>query len=180
MKELSYFGKVFELYIGQIELDQIVSDLADRINKHYAPIDSPLVLISILDGSFIFMADLIRKLRLDVEVQFVKLKSYEGTSSKGEVAHILKLSKSLENKHALIIEDIIDTGLTIEMLLEELKKKMPMSIKVCSLLSKPEVHNDIIHIDFIGKELPPEFVIGYGLDINGKARHLPDIYKLKV
>ena len=180
MKEVIYFEKTFELYIHQEELDKIVSHLANKINEHYANIDHPLVLISILDGSFIFMADLIRKLNLDVEIQFVKLKSYEGTSSRGEVAHILKLSKSLKNKHALIIEDIIDTGLTIEVLLEELKKKEPQSLKVCTLLSKPDVHNDIISIDFIGKNLPPEFVIGYGLDINGKARHLPDIYKLKV
>lgn len=180
MSLVKFEGKTFEKFILSEEIKSITNRLAQDINTYYKDFKEDLVFISILDGAFIFMADLVRLITIDIEIEFVKLKSYEGTSSRGEVAHLLKLQKSIEGKHILVIEDIIDTGLTIEIFLEELAKKKPASVKICSLLSKPDVHNDIVTIDFIGKEIEPEFVIGYGLDINGKARNLADIYKLKV
>lgn len=180
MNDVNYEGKAFEKFISSQEIKSITNRLAHDINTYYKDFKEDLVFISILDGAFIFMADLVRLITLDIEIEFVKLKSYEGTSSRGEVAHLLKLQKPIEGKHILVIEDIIDTGLTIEVFLEELLKKNPASVKICSFLSKPDIHNDIVTIDFLGKEIPPEFVIGYGLDINGKARNLEDIYKLKV
>lgn len=173
-------GKDFQQFISKDEINKITNTLAQEINEYYKDLKEDLILISILDGSFVFMADLVRSITLDIEIEFVKLKSYEGTTSRGEVAHLLKLQKNIEGKNILVVEDIIDTGLTIEVFLEELVKKNPNSVKVCSFLSKPDSHNDIIKIDFLGKEISPEFVIGYGLDINGKARNLPNIYKLKV
>lgn len=180
MNTVKYFGKTFEICISEEEIKSIVNKIAEEIDKAYSEINEPLILISILDGSFIFMADLIRQLKIDVEIEFVKLQSYEGTSSRGEVAHLLKLTKSMQGKHVLVIEDIIDTGLTIDIFLEELKKKETASIKVCALLSKPDAHNDIVPIDFVGKEIKPHFVIGYGLDIDGLGRNLSSIYKLKI
>ncbi len=175
-----YDGKAFELFISEEKISDTVDRLAQDISKHYAHINEPLVLISILDGSFIFMADLIRSLDLEVSIQFVKLKSYQGTTSRGEVAHILKLQEDIKGKYVLVIEDIVDTGLTLEVFIEELRKKEPAEIKVCSLLSKPEVHNNIIDLDFVGMEIPPDFIIGYGLDLNGLGRQLPEIYRLVV
>jgi hypoxanthine phosphoribosyltransferase len=180
MREVSYNDKIFEMFISQDQLQNIVSRLADEINDAYVSSDAPVVLISILDGSFIFMADLVRKIRIPVSIQFVKLQSYEDTTSRGEVAQLLKLQSSLTGKHVVVVEDIIDTGLTLEVFQEELNKKNPLSVKICTLLSKPEVHNDIIDIHFVGQEIGPDFVIGYGLDINGEGRQLPHIYRLKV
>lgn len=180
MNEVSYNDKIFEVFIPQEKIQSIVTRLAEEISTTYASSDEPIVLISILDGSFIFMADLVRKIRIPVTIQFVKLKSYEDTSSRGEVAQLLKLQTSLINKHVVVVEDIIDTGLTLEVFQEELKKQNPLSVKICTLLSKPEVHNDIIDIHFVGQEIGPDFVIGYGLDINDEGRHHPDIYRLKI
>jgi len=180
LETIDYFEKTFEVYITKAELEKTVQRIAGEINQFYAHVKEPIIFISILDGSFMFMADLIRAISIDVEIEFVKLKSYDGTSSRGEVAHYLKVARSLKGKHILVVEDIIDTGLTIDVFLEELRKKEAADIKVCALLSKPEVHNDIIDIDFTGKEIGPEFVIGYGLDIDGLGRNLPDIYKLKL
>ncbi len=180
INEVTYGDKTFEVFISQEEIQVILNRLAGEINDAYADISEPIVLISILDGSFIFMADLVRKLSVPIEIQFVKLKSYEDMTSRGEVAHLLKLQTSLTGKHVLVVEDIIDTGLTLEVFSEELKKQNPLTIKICTLLSKPEVHNDIIDIDFVGKEIGPEFVIGYGLDIDEAARQLPHIYRLKI
>lgn len=180
MKSVELQNKTFELFIDQERINTAVKKIASEIDAYYKNKPEPIVLISILDGSFIFMADLVRYIQKDLEIEFVKLKSYEGTNSRGEIAHLLKLSKSLKGKHAIVVEDIIDTGLTIDVFLEELEKKDSLSIKVCTLLSKPDIHNDIVNIDFLGLEIPPDFVIGYGLDIDGLGRNLPDIYKLKV
>jgi len=180
LEQVSYQGKTFVSFITKDEIQTIIKRLAREIEASYADIKEPIILISILDGSFVFMADLVREINRDIEIEFVKLKSYDGIRSRGEVAHHLKLTRSLVGRHILVVEDIIDTGLTIDHFLGELKNKNTASIKVCALLSKPEVHNDLIPIEFLGKEIPPEFVIGYGLDIDGLGRNLPRIYKLKV
>ena len=179
MDIVTYFDKVFSLYISKEELNQILDSLALHINDHYKHVDGEVILVSILDGSFIFMADLVRRLDFDFEVEFVKIRSYEGTESLGEVELLLELQKDIKGKHVLVVEDVIDTGLTIERFITQINGQSPASIKVCALLSKPDVHNDIIHIDYIGKEIPPAFVIGYGLDIDGKARNLDAIYQLE-
>ena len=172
--------KTFVKYIPATEIDQIVQKLAEEINAHYNKFQLEIILVSILDGSFIFMADLVRKLSFPHKIHFVKLKSYEDMDSSGEVKVLLDLNVDVTGKHVLIIEDIVDTGLTLESFKGKLNKSDPLSVKLCTLLSKPEVHNDIVHLDFVGKEIPPEFIVGYGLDLNGLARNLPDIYKLKV
>lgn len=177
---VTYQDKVFEKSISSTEIERLVAKLASEINMAYQEFQMEVILISILDGSFIFMADLVRKLDFDHQIHFVKLKSYEDTESSGEVEYILDLRVDVKGKHVLVIEDIIDTGLTLESMVGKIKKAGPLSVKVCTLLSKPEVHNDIVNVDFVGQEIGPDFLIGYGLDINGQARNLPSIYKLKI
>ncbi len=180
MKNVNYYNKDFKLYISENEIKEIVKVLAEKINNDYTLIKKEeICIVSILNGSFVFVADLIRRLNFDHKVDFVKIKSYDGIESKGEVEHILELGESAKGKHILVIEDIVDTGLTIEAFIDKIKSQKPASLKVCALLSKPEVNNDIIPIDYLGKEIPPCFVIGYGLDISGMGRHLRDIYQLE-
>jgi len=176
---VKFFDKVFSLFISKDEINEILNQLTIDINSAYKDIKGEVVLVSILDGSFIFMADLVRKLDFDFDIEFVKIKSYQGLKSTGKFDVLLNLQNEVIGKHILIVEDIVDTGLTIEKFIEQLQELSPASVKVCTLLSKPEVHNDIINIDFVGKEIPPAFVIGYGLDIDGKARNLDGIYQLE-
>lgn len=177
---ISLEGKTFELYLSDEEIAEIVQRLADAINEAYGRYQLDVILVSILDGSFIFMADLVRKLNFSHKVHFVKLKSYDDMESTAEVKYMLDLDVDVSGKHVLIIEDIIDTGLTLESFTAKLLKSEPLSVKICTLLSKPEVHNDIVAVEYVGKEIPPEFIVGYGLDLNGYGRNLPAIYKLKV
>lgn len=173
-------GKTFLPFITAEKIDETVSRLASELNEAYGKYQLEVLLISILDGSFIFMADLVRKLTFPHMIHFVKLRSYEDTESTGEVKFILDLDADVKGKHVVVVEDIIDTGLTIETFVEKLKKEDPLSVKTCTFLSKPDVHNDIVDMHYVGMEIPPDFVIGYGLDLNGYGRNLKHIYKLKV
>jgi len=178
-KRVTYEGKTFELFIPESEIREIVKVLAEKINNDYSGIaGAEICIVSILSGSFIFVADLVRRLRFDHKVDFVKIRSYDGMESRGEVEHVLELEAPAAGKHILIVEDIIDTGLTIDAFIEKIKAQKPASLKTCALLSKPDVHNDIIPVDYLGREIPPSFVIGYGLDINGMGRQLRGVYKL--
>lgn len=178
MEIVNYFDKTFELFLSSYQLDEIVKTLAEDINKQYENVQEDIILVGILNGSFVFISDLVRKLSFEFEVEFAKLKSYDGTESTGDIDIVLDVPVSIEGKHIIIIEDIVDTGLTIEEFINNVKRKNPLSVKTCTLLSKPEVHNDIIDIDFVGLEISPEFVIGYGLDINGLGRQLSGVYRL--
>ena len=179
MKEITLEDKIFSIYLSEEDIAGIINNLANTINSAYADKED-VVLISILDGAFIFMADLVRKLNFPHQIHFVKIKSYRDITSTGQLEYILDLDITVKDKHILVVEDIIDTGLTLESFMTKLKADAPASAKICTLLSKPDVHNDIVDVDFVGKEIPPEFIVGYGLDLNGHGRHLPDIYKLKV
>ncbi len=177
--EVTYFGKDFELFISESEIKEIVKVLAEKINNDYSGIEgSEICIVSILSGSFVFVADLVRRLRFDHKVDFVKLRSYDGIKSSGQVEHVLELQDSAAGKHILVVEDIIDTGLTLDALISKIKSQNPASLKTCALLSKPDVHNDIVAVDYLGREIPPCFVIGYGLDINGMGRQHRGVYKL--
>ena len=180
IKSVKYFDKEFEIFISESEIKEMVKVLAEKINNDYKNLgDKEIWVVSILSGSFVFVSDLVRRLQFDHRIEFVKIQSYEGMQSSGNARHLLELSESAADKHILVIEDIIDTGLTIDAFIEKIRDQNPASLKVCALLSKPEVNNDIIPVDYLGKEIPPSFVIGYGLDINGYGRHLKDIYQLK-
>jgi hypoxanthine phosphoribosyltransferase len=162
------------LLISQEKINQAVAKLASEINRDYRG-KQPL-LIGILKGSFVFMADLVRELDLPIEVDFIKLSSYgSGTRTSGKVKVIHGLKSPIKGRDILIVEDIVDTGLTVSFLTSYLKKKKPASLKLCALVDKPSQHKVQVNIDYLGFTVPDKFVVGYGIDWNEKFRHLRNI-----
>jgi len=156
------------------EIAAAVDRLAAEITRDYQ--DKNPILISVLKGSFVFMADLVRRLDFPLEVEFMRLASYgAGTSTSGKVKVVLPLPHSIKGREALIIEDIIDTGLTNSFLLEYLRKKRPASLRLCALLDKPSRRQVPVPIDYLGLTVPDKFIVGYGLDYGEKYRNLPDV-----
>ncbi|MCD4735166.1 MAG: hypoxanthine phosphoribosyltransferase, partial [Bacteroidales bacterium] len=138
---------------------------------------NPLFL-AILNGSFIFAADLLKKLDFPCEISFVKISSYRGTQSSSKTKQLIGLSEKIEGRSIVIIEDIIDTGLTLYNVLDDLKKQGASEVKIVSLLFKPDAFRGSYKVDYIGKKIPNEFIVGYGLDYNGYGRNHPDIYQI--
>jgi hypoxanthine phosphoribosyltransferase len=160
--------------IIQGKINQAVANLAAEINRDYRG-KQPL-LIGILKGSFVFMADLVRRLDLPIEVDFVKLSSYgSGTRTSGKVKVVQGLKSPIKDRDVLIVEDIVDTGLTVSFLMDNLRKKKPASLKLCVLVDKPSEHKVPVTIDYLGFTVPDKFIVGYGIDWNEKFRQLPDI-----
>ena len=177
MKTISVKDKDFELYISEQEINQIVCQLAKNISEDLKE-ENPLIL-AVLNGSFIFVADLVRNLEFDAEISFVKMSSYSGVSSTGTVKQLIGLNESLENRTVLVVEDIIDSGLSMGMLLEELKKYNPKDVKVCTFLFKPNMFKGSYEVHYVGKSISDEFIVGYGLDYDGMGRKYGEIYQLK-
>ena len=163
-------SKKFKKFITSKKIKQRISDLSKKINKDYK--DKNPIFICILDGSFMFATQLYKKIKIDSEISFVKVKSYKGTNSES-LDELIGISQELENKDVVIVEDIVDTGKTIKYIIDKLKCK---SIKIAALLSKPEIHK--MNLDYVGFEIPDKFVIGYGLDYNGLGRNLKEIYQI--
>lgn len=163
-----------KVLITQDQIRQEVARLAAEISRDYQG-KQPL-LIGILKGSFVFMADLIRQLQLPVEVDFIKLSSYgSGMETSGKVRVVQGLKAPIKGRDVLVVEDIIDTGLTISFLMDYLRRKKPASLKLCALTDKPSRHRTAVNIDYLGFTVPDKFIVGYGIDWNEKFRHLPDI-----
>jgi len=160
-------------FISKSAIEKRISELAAMINRDYA--GQSIILVGVLNGSFIFCADLMREIKVPVEIEFVSLSSYEGTESTGQISFRLDVKQSLENKNIIVVEDIVDTGLTITWLMKHLKLKQPKSLKLCSLLLKRARLKAEVHIDYLGFEIEDKFVIGYGLDFDGRFRELPYI-----
>ena len=176
--EVSIKEKKFELFITDDELADIVQKISNRLNK--ITIKKPLF-IAILNGSFLFAADIIRKITIpNSEISFIKLTSYSGTNSTGKVKQLLGINGNISGRNIIILEDIIDTGVTLEKIMNLLQKENVANIKVATLLFKPNAYKKDIKIDFIGKSIPNDFVVGYGLDYDEIGRNLPHIYKLKI
>lgn len=176
MHEVTIDDKRFELFIDSANIAQKISETGKLIAEEYRG-NNP-VFLCVLNGAYVFAADLLRQIDIPAEVSFIKLSSYEGTSSTGNVQTLIGLNGELRNRHVVLIEDIIDTGKTIHDLLPRIKEKSPASVKLVSLLSKPDARTHEVTIDFTCFEIPDKFVIGYGLDYNGWGRTLPDIYTL--
>jgi hypoxanthine phosphoribosyltransferase len=176
-KEIDIKDKIFEIFISEDEISSIVHSMANQINN--SGVKDPLF-IAVLNGSFLFAADIMRKINIpNCEISFIKLSSYLGTESTGEVNELIGLGKNIRNRNIVILEDIIDTGITLEKIMSLLEKEKVADIKVATLLFKPEAYKKDIEIDFIGKSIPNDFVVGYGLDYDEIGRNLPHIYKLK-
>lgn len=167
----------FQPYIDKQTIKKQVKKLGKDLEKKFKG-KNP-VFLAILNGSFIFAADLVRACKFDHEISFIKLTSYEGTQSSGKVVTQIGLQEDLSGRDVIIIEDIIDTGTTIYHFLPTLKKVNPKSITIVSLLQKPTALKFPLKVDYLGFEIPNKFVVGYGLDYNGLGRNLKDIYQLK-
>lgn len=168
--------KEFSPFLSAAQIDAQIARLAKEINRDYSG-KNPLF-ISILNGSFMFSSDLFKKLAIDAEICFVKLASYKGVKSTGKVITAIGLDAELYKRHVLILEDIVDTGKTMHELLPQLKNHHPASLKICSLLHKPDQLMFDIRIDYLGFSIPNKFVVGYGLDYDGLGRNIPSIFKL--
>ncbi len=166
----------FEPYISANELQEIVAQLAYQIYQDYK--DKCPVFVGVLNGSFLFLSDLVKQYPGDCEVQFVRFTSYEGTSSSGEVKTVLDFS-NVENRDLIIVEDIVDTGNTLSFMTERLNQLNQKSYGIASLFLKPDAYNKDIEIDYVGMVIPNNFIVGYGLDYNELGRNLPEIYQLK-
>ena len=177
MNEVKLKDKNFEIFINEKEINNIISNISNRINE--SGIINPLF-IAILNGSFLFAADLMRKINIpDTEISFLKLSSYDGLSTTGNVNKLIGLSKKIEGRNVIVLEDIIDTGITLEKIISLLEKEKVNSIKIATLLFKPNSYQKKFQIDYIGKSIENDFVVGYGLDYDEKGRNLKNIYKLK-
>ena len=162
--------------ISEAEVANRVKALAKDISKTYQ--DESPILIGILNGSFIFAADLMRAMEIDCEIDFIKVSSYAGTASKGTVKLLKDISADITDRHVMIVEDIIDSGLTIKFIRDRMLDTSPKSVAIITLLMKPDIAKLDFDIDWVGFEIPPEFVVGYGLDYDQKLRNLKGIYCL--
>ena len=177
MKEVTYNGLTFEPYITREQIDARVAELGRQISEECRG-KRPLFLV-VLNGAFPFASDLFRAIDTDAEISFIRLKSYEGMGSTGVVKEVIGLHEDIKDRTVIVVEDIVDTGNTIARLLKTLEDKQPAQLKVATLLFKPEALQVPVNPDYVGFSIPKKFIIGFGLDLDGLARNLNDIYVLK-
>lgn len=169
--------KEFEKFIDNDKINARVKEIAKSINKDYKE-KTPLF-IAILNGSFMFAADLMKEVTIPSEISFVRVASYEDMQSSGDIKKLIGLSENIFNREVIIIEDIIDSGLTMSKMLEEFSSLGAKNVSIATLLTKPDNMKVNIAVKYLGFEIPDKFVVGYGLDYNGQGRNLKDIYQLK-
>ena len=176
MKSVRIHDKTFRSYISEEAIREKVGELAAVLNRDYR--DKNPVFIAILNGAFIFAADLFKSLSIDAEISFIKLASYKGMKSSGQVITAIGLDIEIFDRHVVILEDIVDTGKTLHEFLPQLWHQQPASLRIVALLHKPEARIFPLNVDYTGFEIPNQFVVGYGLDYNGLGRNTPAIYQL--
>lgn len=176
MSSIQVKDKSFVPYLTAEQIDEQIKRLGKAINEDYAG-KNPLF-IAILNGSFMFASDLFKELDCEPEICFIKLASYKGTKSTGNVITSIGLDESLKGRHVVILEDIVDTGKTLSEFLPQLTDQQPASLKIVALLHKPDALQYPINIDYLGFSVPNKFLLGYGLDYDGLARNLKEIYQL--
>ena len=168
-------GLKFTPYLSQSQIASRVGRVAAEIRAHYAGQELP-ILLCMLNGAFVFAADLLRALQMEVEIEFIRYSSYQGTSSCGEVSEILGLRQPLRGKRVLVVEDIVDSGLTMARLIQELERQGAKEVRIAAMFTKPEAFRGSYTVHHVGEELPNRFVVVYGLDYNGLGRGLPELY----
>lgn len=176
MDTIKVLDKEFKLYIPQEKIESVIKEIADLINEDYK--DKKPLFIVMLNGAFMFAAQLFKELDIDCETSFVKYSSYEGTHSTYEIKELIGLSSSLEGRDIVIVEDIIDSGFTINRLLQKLQDMKVSSVRIATMLFKPNAFKFDYKIDYVGMNINEEFIIGYGLDYNEHGRNYTSIYKV--
>lgn len=177
MKTVKIKDKEFVPMISEEEIKQRVKELAAQISKDMAG-KNPL-LLAVLNGSFVFAADLMREITIESEISFVKLASYQGTTSTGTVKEVIGINENLSGRTVIIVEDIVESGLTMKRMIESLGTRNPASVHICTLLLKPDCLKVDLDIEYAAFSIPNDFIVGYGLDYDQQARNLKDIYVLK-
>ena len=176
MSTVKIKDKVFETSIPREEIRRRVKAVADEINRDMAG-KNPL-LLAVLNGAFVFAADLMRELTIPCEISFVKLASYQGTTSTGKVKEVIGINENLAGRTVIIVEDIVESGTTMKQMIESLGTRNPASVHICTLLLKPDRLKVDLDIDYAAFRIPNDFIVGYGLDYDQQGRQLPDIYTL--
>ena len=176
MKTVQVKDKTFRVFIPAADLQNVIAGMADRINQDLEG-KNPLFLV-VLNGAFIFAADLYRRISIPSEISFVKLASYSGTQSTSDVRELIGLNEKLKGRTIVILEDIIDTGTTMQYLMQKLEYLGVAKVYLAALLFKPNAFRENFRIDYLGMEIPNDFIVGYGLDYDGFGRNYPDIYKI--
>ena len=177
MKNVTILDKDFELFIPYEKIRSIIEEMAEQMNKDLK--DKNPLFLCILNGSFMFAAEIFKRISLlDAEISFIKLASYSGTNTTGSVKELIGVNEDLTGRTVVVLEDIVDSGITIDKTIEQIKSKNPLEIKIATLLLKPDALRVQVPLDYIGIEIPNDFIVGYGLDYNGRGRNLIDIYKV--
>lgn len=174
--EIQLHDKYFRVSIPYKTIQLGINNIAQRINADFK--DEQPLFLCVLNGAFLFSADLLKRITIDCEVSFIKLASYQGTRSSGTVKTLIGLDSTLSNRAIIILEDIVDTGETIDTLMKQLSVFQPKSVKIATLLFKPEAYKKNIPVDYIALTVPNTFLVGYGLDYDGLGRNLKDIYEI--
>jgi len=176
MSSVKLHDKEFSKFISFEEIQVAIEKIAAEINTNYK--NKKPLFVAVLNGSFMFAADLMKKITVDCEISFVKLASYHGVNSSGSVTELIGFTENVEHRDIIIIEDIVDTGLTLEKVIEIFKHKNCASLKIATLLLKPDAFKKDYAVDYVAIKIPNEFIVGYGLDYDGLGRNLKDIYKV--
>jgi hypoxanthine phosphoribosyltransferase len=176
LSQVTLHDKTFKSYMPEKQILEAIATIAEKINADYEG-KKPLFL-AILNGAFMFAADLMKEISIPCEISFLRVSSYQDMNSTGQVSEVIGLKEDVKDRHIIILEDIVDTGQTVYALLQSLSGKAPASIEIASLLLKPDCVQHPLQVKYIGKSIPNDFVVGYGLDYNGLGRNLRDIYKV--
>ena len=176
MKHIQLLDKKFVPYISEDQIQEAVMELAQKINKDHR--GKEVIFLGILNGVFMFASDLMKHIDLDCQISFLKLASYEGTSTSGKVKRLIGVNEDLKGHTVIILEDIVDSGLTLDQIMKQLGGYEPDEIKIATLFFKPKAYKMNIPVDYVGMEIPNAFIVGYGLDYNGFGRNLKGLYKL--
>ena len=176
MNRITIKDKTFKVSMSEAQIKARVQELAQEISRDMEG-KNPL-LLGVLNGAFIFAADLMREMTIPCEISFVKLASYQGTTSTGTIHEVLGINEDLSGRHVIIVEDIVESGLTIKRMVEQLGTRGPASVSICTLFFKPERLKEDLHLDYVAFRIPNDFILGYGLDYDQQGRGLKDLYTL--
>jgi hypoxanthine phosphoribosyltransferase len=174
MEKIRILDRQFQPYISSEAIQQAVEKMAEKINRDFA--GKEVIFVGILNGVFIFAADLFRHIDLKARITFLRLASYQGTHSTGKIKQLIGLSEDIKDQIVILVEDIVDTGTTLDYIVRQLNSFQPAEIHIATLLVKPDVYHYDIKLDYVGMEIPNRFIVGYGLDYDGYGRNLDSIW----